>query len=103
MLQLKESNEAAVAEMESHISRAEQCRAQEGGERDAELADALERKRTSVVLMAMLQEERTTTDEHVASLTTDVSRLGFRLEHTTSQMELTLHAQDLYLLFDQSN
>lgn len=47
-----------------------------GGEWDAELADALERERASVALMARLQEERTTTDEHVALLTTDVPRLG---------------------------
>jgi len=88
MLQSKESNEAAVAEMESRISRAEQRRAQEGGERDAELADALERERASVALTARLQEERTTTDERVASLMTEVSRLDTRLEHATSQMEL---------------
>ena len=47
-----------------------------GGEWDAELTDVLERKHASVALTARLQEERTTTDEHVALLTTDVLRLG---------------------------
>eukprot|EP00985_Skeletonema_marinoi_P030648 scaffold33140_cov58-Skeletonema_marinoi.AAC.1 len=43
--QLKDSNEAAMQDMEARVARAEQQRAKEGGERDAELADALERER----------------------------------------------------------
>mmetsp|Transcript_21399 Transcript_21399/g.46466 ORF Transcript_21399/g.46466 Transcript_21399/m.46466 type:complete len:802 (-) Transcript_21399:136-2541(-) len=86
--QLKESNDNVVQEMESRVMRAEQQRAKEGGERDAELVDALERERMSVGSAARLQEEKTTMNERITSLTTDVSRLETRLEHATSQMEL---------------
>lgn len=86
--QLKEANEGAMQEMEGRVARAEQQRAKEGGERDAELADALERERASVSAMARLQEEKTTMNERITSLTTEVSRLETRLEHATSQMDL---------------
>ena len=86
--QLKESNEMAMQEMESRVARAEQERAKEGGERDAELSDALERERASVASVARLQEEKTTMNERITSLTTEVSRLETRLEHATSQMDL---------------
>ena len=88
MRQTKETNEAALREMESRVARAEQQRAKEGGERDADLADALERERMAVAATARLQEERTALNERITSLTNDTSRLETRLEHATSQMEL---------------
>jgi predicted nucleic acid-binding Zn-ribbon protein len=88
MRQMKETNETALREMESRVARAEQQRAKEGGERDADLADALERERMAVAATARLQEERTTLNERITSLTNETSRLETRLEHATSQMEL---------------
>ncbi|KAL9187975.1 hypothetical protein ACHAXT_006353 [Thalassiosira profunda] len=86
--QLKESNESALSEMEERVNRAEQQRAQEGGERDIELASALERERASLTSAASLQEEKTTMNERIASLSTEISRLETRLEHASSQMDL---------------
>ena len=86
--QLKESHESAVSEMEERVHRAEQQRAKEGGERDIELANALDRERASLASTAKLQDEKTTMNERITSLTTEVSRLETRLEHATSQMEL---------------
>ena len=86
--QLKESNETVMQEMQSRVTRAEQQRAKEGGERDAELADALERERGALAAASRLQEEKTTIDERIGALTTEISRLETRLEHATSQMEL---------------
>jgi len=86
--QLKDVNEAALQEMESRVARAEQQRAKEGGERDAELSDALEREREAIATASRLQEEKTTIDERIGTLTTEISRLETRLEHATSQMEL---------------
>jgi chromosome segregation ATPase len=86
--QTKESNEAALREMEGRLARAEQQRAKEGGERDADLSDALERERMAVAATARLQEERATLNERITSLTNETSRLETRLEHATSQMEL---------------
>ena len=60
----------------------------EGGERDANLVDALERERMAVAATARLQEERTTLNERITLLTNETSRLETRLEHTTPQMEL---------------
>jgi hypothetical protein len=88
MRQMKETNDAALREMEGRVARAEQQRAKEGGERDADLADALERKRMAVAVTARLQEERTTLNERITSLTNDTARLEMRLEHASSQMEL---------------
>mmetsp|Transcript_19606 Transcript_19606/g.32118 ORF Transcript_19606/g.32118 Transcript_19606/m.32118 type:complete len:759 (+) Transcript_19606:173-2449(+) len=86
--QLKDSNETAMQDMEARVARAEQQRAKEGGERDAELADALERERDAIATASRLQEEKTTINERIATLTTEISRLETRLEHATSQMEL---------------
>ena len=86
--QMKETNECAMREMESRIVRAEQQRAKEGGERDAYLAEALERERIALAAAARVQEERNTMDERVTSLTTEILRLETRLEHATSAMEL---------------
>ena len=86
--QLKDAGDIAMKEMEDRVARAEQQRALEGGERDAELADALERERGAVASSARLQEEKMTMSERVSSLTSEVSRLETRLEHATSQMEL---------------
>lgn len=86
--QLKEASDNAMKEMEDRVARAEQQRALEGGERDAELADALERERGAVASSARLQEEKITMNERVSSLSSEVSRLETRLEHATSQMEL---------------
>eukprot|EP00574_Skeletonema_japonicum_P014533 CAMPEP_0201735464 /NCGR_PEP_ID=MMETSP0593-20130828/37142_1 /ASSEMBLY_ACC=CAM_ASM_000672 /TAXON_ID=267983 /ORGANISM="Skeletonema japonicum, Strain CCMP2506" /LENGTH=760 /DNA_ID=CAMNT_0048229019 /DNA_START=177 /DNA_END=2462 /DNA_ORIENTATION=- len=86
--QLKDSNETSMQEMEARVARAEQQRAKEGGERDAELADALERERSAITTASRLQEEKSMIDERIATLTTDISRLETRLEHATSQMEL---------------
>ncbi|KAL7538839.1 hypothetical protein ACHAXR_008822 [Thalassiosira sp. AJA248-18] len=86
--QLKETNESVVQEMEGRVTRAEQQRAKEGGERDIDLANALERERASLATTARLQEEKSTMNERITSLTADVSRLETRLEHATSQMEL---------------
>jgi len=86
--QLKEAHEKAMEEMEGRVKRAEQERAKEGGERDAELVDALDRERASVASMARLQDENTTLNERITSLNANVSRLETRLENATSQMEL---------------
>jgi hypothetical protein len=86
--QLKDTNDMALREMESRVSRAEQQRAKEGGERDADLADALERERLAVMAASRLQEEMTTLNERIESLTGETSRLDTRLENVTSQMEL---------------
>lgn len=86
--QLKDSNETSMQDMEARVARAEQQRAKEGGERDAELADALERERGAIATASRLQEEKSTIDERIATLTTEISRLETRLEHATSQMEL---------------
>ena len=86
--QLKDTNEAILQDMEARVKRAEQQRAEEGGERDAELAYALERERGAIATASRLQEEKSTIDERMATLTTDISRLETRLEHATSQMEL---------------
>eukprot|EP00985_Skeletonema_marinoi_P010719 scaffold5033_cov93-Skeletonema_marinoi.AAC.4 len=86
--QLKDSNETAMQDMEARVARAEQQRAKEGGERDAELADALERERGAIATASRLQEEKSTIDERIATLSTEISRLETRLEHATSQMEL---------------
>ena len=86
--QLKEANEKAMEGMEARVTRAEQERAKEGGERDAELSDALERENASVASVARLQEEKTTMNERITSFTTEVSRLETRLENATSQMDL---------------
>ena len=86
--QLKEASDTAMKEMEDRVARAEQQRALEGGERDAELANALERERGAVATSARLQEEKTTMNERVSSLSAEVSRLETRLEHATAQMEL---------------
>lgn len=86
--QLKDTNEAVLQDMEARVARAEQQRAKEGGERDAELADALERERAAIATASRLQEEKSTIDERIATLTTEISRLETRLEHATSQMEL---------------
>lgn len=86
--QLKDANEAALQEMESRVARAEQQRAKEGGERDAELSDALDREREAIATASRLQEEKTTIGERIGTLTTEISRLETRLEHATSQMEL---------------
>ncbi|KAL3826980.1 hypothetical protein ACHAXA_000044 [Cyclostephanos tholiformis] len=88
MRQLKESNDAALREMEGRVARTEQQRAKEGGERDADLADALERERMAVATTARLQEEMMTLNERITSLTNETLRLETRLEHATSQMEL---------------
>ena len=88
MQQLKESHDSAVSEMEERVHRAEQQRAKEGGERDIELANALDRERASLASTAKLQDEKTTMNERITSLMTEVSRLETRLEHATSQMEL---------------
>lgn len=86
--QLKESNESTLAEMEGRVMRAEQQRAQEGGERDADLAEALNRERDAIATTSKLHEEKKTMNERITSLTTEISRLEARLEHATSQMEL---------------
>ena len=86
--QLKDTNDMALREMESRVSRAEQQRAQEGGERDADLADALERERLAVMAASRLQEEMATLNERIESLTSETLRLDTRLENVTSQMEL---------------
>lgn len=86
--QLKEMNENVVREMEARIVRAEQQRAKEGGERDADLADALERERSALSTAARVQEERNTMDERISALTTEITRLETRLEHATSAMDL---------------
>ena len=86
--QLKESNDSALQEMEARVTRAEQQRAQEGGERDIELASALDRERASLASSVRLQEEKTTMNERITTLNTEVSRLVTRLENATSQMEL---------------
>ncbi|KAL3770824.1 hypothetical protein ACHAWU_006383 [Discostella pseudostelligera] len=86
--QMKEMNEVAMREMEARILRAEQQRAKEGGERDADLADALERERAALAAAARVQEERNTMDERITSLTTEITRLETRLEHATSAMDL---------------
>lgn len=86
--QLKDTNDTALREVECRVSRAEQQRAQEGGERDADLADALERERLAVAAASRLQEEMTTLNERIESLSGETSRLDTRLENVTSQMEL---------------
>ena len=84
----KEQQEQKVKDMEERILRAEQARAREGGERDAELAEALDRERTSIENVAKLSEEKNTLSERVASLSAEISRLETRLEHASSQFDL---------------
>ena len=88
MANFKEHQEEKVKEMERRILRAEQARVREGGERDAELAEALDRERMSIENVAKLTEENNTLVERVASLSTDISRLETRLEHASSQFDL---------------
>ncbi|KAL3782966.1 hypothetical protein HJC23_003122 [Cyclotella cryptica] len=88
MANQKEAQEAKLKEMEGRILRAEQARAREGGERDAELAEALERERFALETVAKLTEEKDTMSERVASLSAETSRLETRLEHALSQFEL---------------
>lgn len=88
LLTVKEANDLKLSEMEERVKRAEQQRAKEGGERDAELADALERERASVSSAAALVEEKNTMNERITALTSEVSRLETRLEHAAMQMEL---------------
>ncbi|KAL7439983.1 hypothetical protein ACHAXM_012168 [Skeletonema potamos] len=85
---LKDTNEAVLQDMEARVARAEQQRAKEGGERDAELADALDRERVAIATASRLKEEKSTIDERISTLNTEISRLETRLEHATSQMEL---------------
>ncbi|KAL7510967.1 hypothetical protein ACHAXN_007874 [Cyclotella atomus] len=84
----KEQQELKMKEMEGRILRAEQARAREGGERDAELAEALERERTSIENVATLTEEKNTLSERVTSLSSEITRLEARLEHASSQFDL---------------
>lgn len=84
----KEQQEQKVKEMEGRILRAEQARAREGGERDAELAEALDRERNSIETVAQLTEEKNTLSERVASLSSEIARLETRLEHASSQFDL---------------
>jgi hypothetical protein len=88
MANYKEQQEEKVKEMEARILRAEQARAREGGERDAELAEALDRERTSIENVAKLAEEKNTLAERVVSLSSEISRLRARLEHASSQFDL---------------
>ncbi|KAL7477661.1 hypothetical protein ACHAW6_003461 [Cyclotella cf. meneghiniana] len=88
MANYKETQEAKLKEMEGRIFRAEQARAREGGERDAELAEALERERFALETVAKLTEEKDTMSERVASLSAEILRLETRLEHALSQFEL---------------
>ena len=88
MQNFKEQQEEKVKEMEGRILRAEQARAREGGERDAELAEALDRERTSIENVAKLVEEKNTLSERVASLSAEILRLETRLDHASSQLDM---------------
>lgn len=88
MAQLRDAHEAKLVEVEERASRAERRRAEEGGERDAELAEALERERAGVADAARLREEKATADGRVSSLMTEVGRLGARLERAEERAEL---------------
>ncbi|KAL7545403.1 hypothetical protein ACHAWF_008745 [Thalassiosira exigua] len=87
--QLKEAQEAALAEAEGRVHRAERMRAEEGGERDAELAGALERERAAVAKAAQLSEQTGAAEERIGTLTSEVSRLEGRLEHAESRADLS--------------
>eukprot|EP00956_Cyclotella_meneghiniana_P010272 scaffold14175_cov37-Cyclotella_meneghiniana.AAC.1 len=84
----KRGMEEQLREMEGRIARAERARVQEGGERDAELSDALQRERTALEQVANINDEKNTLIERVSSLSSEVARLTTRLEHATSQLEL---------------
>eukprot|EP00956_Cyclotella_meneghiniana_P010265 scaffold14174_cov46-Cyclotella_meneghiniana.AAC.1 len=84
----KRGMEEQLREMEGRIARAERARVQEGGERDAELSDALQRERTALEQVANINDEKNTLIERVSSLSSEVARLNTRLEHATSQLEL---------------
>ena len=84
----KERNDQSLAEMEGRVKRAELQRVQEGGERDADLQEALERERGAISRVTTLQEERATMKDRIDALAAEISRLETRLEHATSQMEL---------------
>ncbi|KAL7469895.1 hypothetical protein ACHAXS_010148, partial [Conticribra weissflogii] len=86
--ELKERNEEAMKEMEERVTRAEQRREIEGGERDKEMAGALERERMALSQVSMLREENSTLNSRVQSLDAEISRLETRLGHSSSQLEL---------------
>jgi hypothetical protein len=83
----KAKYEALLDESRSQLKAVEQQRRQEGGNRDKELADALDRESQALAQLASVEDERATLLSQIATLQSQQESLGSRLESLSQTAE----------------